>query len=180
MNKKSPRFWGNSLFSWKASACSHLRTRWYTRTHISLCGSVENYVYLTLDRQLVCYGQWIMISFPKYATVVVSSSLFKVNIPANSIRSRLKAWFGSPIIKKIPEYHPRNVYGYVEIWMYIMSKYSTIPNCSKFDFLVYIFYISCLKPWESNLCLIYFISVFQQSLILFWNPIKQETNLKHA
>jgi hypothetical protein len=39
----------------------------------------------------------------------------KVILPADSIRSRLLAWFGSPIIKKIPEYHPPNVYGYVEI-----------------------------------------------------------------
>jgi hypothetical protein len=44
------------------------------------------------------------------------------------------SWFSSPIIKKIPEYHPPNVYGYVEIWMYIMAKYSTISNCSNFDF----------------------------------------------
>jgi hypothetical protein len=39
----------------------------------------------------------------------------KVILLADSIRSRLLAWFGSPIIKKIPEYHPPNVYGYVEI-----------------------------------------------------------------
>jgi hypothetical protein len=53
---------------------------------------------------------------------------------ADSIRSRLLSWFGSLIIKKIPEYHPPNVYGYVEMWMYIMSKHCTIPNCSKCDF----------------------------------------------
>jgi hypothetical protein len=44
---------------------------------------------------------------------VVSS--VKVILLADSIRSRLLAWFGSPIIKKIPEYHPPNVYGYIEI-----------------------------------------------------------------
>jgi hypothetical protein len=58
----------------------------------------------------------------------------KVILLADSIRSRLLSWFGIPKIKKIPEYHPLNVYGYIEIWMYIMSKHSTIPNCSKFDF----------------------------------------------
>jgi hypothetical protein len=105
---------------------------------------------------------------------------FKVILLAGSIRSRLLAWFGSPITKKIPEYHPPNVYGYVEIWMYIMSKYSTIPNSYTFDFLFFIFYIGSLKPLENYLCLIYFVFVFQQSLILFWNPIKQKTNLKHA
>jgi hypothetical protein len=39
----------------------------------------------------------------------------KVILLADSIRSRLLAWFGSPIIMKIREYHPPNVYGYVEI-----------------------------------------------------------------
>jgi hypothetical protein len=39
----------------------------------------------------------------------------KVILLADSSRSRLLSWFGSPIIKKIPEYHPPNVYGYVEI-----------------------------------------------------------------
>jgi hypothetical protein len=46
------------------------------------------------------------------------SSVFlflKVILLADSIRSRLLSWFSSPIIKKIPEYHPPNVYGYVEI-----------------------------------------------------------------
>jgi hypothetical protein len=42
-------------------------------------------------------------------------SLLKVILLADSIHSRLLAWFGSPTIKKIPEYHPPNVYGYVEI-----------------------------------------------------------------
>jgi hypothetical protein len=58
----------------------------------------------------------------------------KVISLADSICLQLLSWFGSPIIKKFPEYHPPNVYGYVEMWMYIMSKYSTIPNCSNFDF----------------------------------------------
>jgi hypothetical protein len=39
----------------------------------------------------------------------------KAILLADSIRSRLLSWFGSPIIKKIPEYHPPNVYGCVEI-----------------------------------------------------------------
>jgi hypothetical protein len=39
----------------------------------------------------------------------------KVILMADSIRSWLLAWFGSPIVKKIPKYHPPNVYGYVEI-----------------------------------------------------------------
>jgi hypothetical protein len=41
--------------------------------------------------------------------------LVKVILLADSIRSRLLSWFGSPIIKKIAEYHLLNVYGYVEI-----------------------------------------------------------------
>jgi hypothetical protein len=64
----------------------------------------------------------------------IPSHSIKVILLADSIRLRLLSWFGSPIIKKIPEYHPPNVYGYVEMWMFIMSKHSTIPNCSKFDF----------------------------------------------
>jgi hypothetical protein len=50
-----------------------------------------------------------------------TQDIIKVILLADSICSRLLSWFGSPMIKKIPEYHPPNVYGYVEIWMYIMS-----------------------------------------------------------
>jgi hypothetical protein len=45
----------------------------------------------------------------------VKAIILKVILLADSIRSRLLAWFGSPIIKKIFEYHPPNVYGYAEI-----------------------------------------------------------------
>jgi hypothetical protein len=94
-------------------------------------------------RMQTCFG----IGFPFYLFLFIffflqhSMKIIKVILLADTICSRLLAWFGSPIIKKIIEYHPLNVYGYVEIWMYIMSQYSTIPNCSEFDFLVYIFYI---------------------------------------
>jgi hypothetical protein len=40
---------------------------------------------------------------------------FKAILLVDSIRSWLLSSFGSPMIKKIPEYHPLNVYGYVEI-----------------------------------------------------------------
>jgi hypothetical protein len=58
----------------------------------------------------------------------------KVIYLSDSIRSRLLSWFGSLIIKKILEYHPPNVYGYVEIQMLIVSRNSTIPNVTIFDF----------------------------------------------
>jgi hypothetical protein len=57
-----------------------------------------------------------MLSFLFYFIPVRAT--VKVILLADSIRSRLLAWFGSPIIKKIPEFkknHPPNVYGYVEI-----------------------------------------------------------------
>jgi hypothetical protein len=47
--------------------------------------------------------------------IVVIFIILKVMLLADSIRSRLLSWFGSPKIKKICEYHPPNVYGYVEI-----------------------------------------------------------------
>jgi hypothetical protein len=41
--------------------------------------------------------------------------------------------FGNLIIKKILKYQLPNVYGLVEIQMFIMSKYNTFPNSSIFD-----------------------------------------------
>jgi hypothetical protein len=54
------------------------------------------------------FYSYIMSFNKRFATV-------KVILLADSIRSRLLAWFGSPIIKKLPKYHPPNVYGYIEI-----------------------------------------------------------------
>jgi hypothetical protein len=59
--------------------------------------------------------------------------LFKVKYLSDSICLRLLSWFGSLKIKQIPKYQPPNVYGSVEIQMFIMCKNSTIPNCSNFD-----------------------------------------------
>jgi hypothetical protein len=120
--------------------------------------------------------------FPQHETkkvniIILIIIIIKVILLADSIRSRLMAWFGSPIIKKIPKCHPPNVYGYVEIRMYIMSKYSTVPNCSKFDFLVHIFYIGSLKPWENNLCLIYLSTIPNTVLKFYKTRNKPKTGL---
>jgi hypothetical protein len=52
---------------------------------------------------------------------------------SDSTCSRLLSCFGNLIIKKILKYQLPNVYKSVEIQMFIMSKYSTFPNCSIFD-----------------------------------------------
>jgi hypothetical protein len=89
--------------------------------------------------------QYLCLSLPHFSCL----SCLKVILLADSIRSQLLSWFGSPIIKKLPEYHPPNVYKYVEIWMYIMSKYSTIPNCSNFDFCneSHIYALYCMRKY---------------------------------
>jgi hypothetical protein len=46
----------------------------------------------------------------------------------------LLSYFGSLIIKKNPKYQPLNVYGFVEIWMFIVSKNSTMLICSTANF----------------------------------------------
>jgi hypothetical protein len=43
------------------------------------------------------------------------------------------SFFGNLIIKKILKYQLPNVYGSVEIQMFIMSRYNTFPNSSIFD-----------------------------------------------
>jgi hypothetical protein len=54
-------------------------------------------------------------SFLKESFMSYSLKTLKVILLADSIRSQLLSWFGRLIIKKIPEYHSPNVYGYVEI-----------------------------------------------------------------
>jgi hypothetical protein len=49
------------------------------------------------------------------STIERSSMSLKVIYLSDSICLRLLSWFGCPIIKKIPEYHPPNVYEYGEI-----------------------------------------------------------------
>jgi hypothetical protein len=81
-------------------------------------------------------------------------------VPTENVRSGgksaledlvLEDFYCSIIIKKIPEYHPPNVYGSVEIQMFIMSNNRTIPYCSKFgchndDRYIDFFFASHLQP----------------------------------
>jgi hypothetical protein len=57
--------------------------------------------------------------------------------------------FGDLIIKKILKYQLLNVYGSVEIQMFILSKNNTISSCSSFDVVMKIAYTVIISRQDS-------------------------------
>jgi hypothetical protein len=104
---------------------------------------------LQMTRLCMClkYKQKWLYRRPQFPTFMSVSVFSLVILLADSIRSRLLSWFGSPISKKFPKYHPPNVYGYVEIWMYNM--FHRHPSISRDDGSAMVSH-SMAAPWETS------------------------------